>query len=379
MHNTLINFIRDVFNTNDNIPLHTPFFGGNEKNNITETIDSTFVSSVGSYVDAFESELAAFCQAPYSVAVVNGTAALQTALYLAGDRANDIVITQSLTFVATCNAIHWLGGEAAFVDVSMKTLGMCPNSLSTFLSTHCDYLDGQCIYKKTEQVVKAVVPMHTFGHPAEIDALAKICETWGIALVEDSAESLGSTFKGKSLGTFGQYGALSFNGNKIITTGGGGAILCKSEMAYKKIKHFTTTAKVPHRFEFFHDEVACNFRMPNLNAALGCAQLAQLQKFITNKRELASIYEDFLSEGPYTFVKEPEGCVSNYWLNAVICKDESQRDLLLSSSNDAGIMLRPVWTPMHLLPMYAKSIRGPLDNTEWLAKRLVNLPSSVRG
>ena len=378
MHNRLIHFIRDVFNTEGSIPLHAPFFGGNEKSNLVETIDSTFVSSVGAYVNAFESELADYCQAPYSVAVVNGTAALQTALYLSDVRTNDIVITQSLTFVATCNAIHWLGGEVAFVDVSMETLGMCPISLAAFLERNCEYNDGQCIYKKTQQVVKAAVPMHTFGHPADIEALASICETWGIALVEDAAESLGSTFKGKSLGTFGQYGALSFNGNKIITTGGGGAILCKNEMAYKKIKHFTTTAKVPHKFEFFHDEVACNYRMPNLNAALGCAQLAQLNNFIANKRELAAIYEDFFSKAPYTFVKEPEGCVSNYWLNAIICKDENHRNSLLTSSNDAGIMLRPVWTPMHFLPMYAKSIQGPLDNTEWLAKRLVNLPSSVR-
>ena len=369
-------FVRDMYSTNEFIPLHAPTFQGNEKKYVTDTIDSTFVSSVGKFVDDFESQIEAFTGTAKAVATVNGTAALHTALYMAGVRSGDIVITQALTFVATCNALYHMGAEAAFVDVSPTSLGLCPKALDSFLAEHAELTATGAVHKKTAKRFKAVVPMHTFGHPVELDELQQVCSKWQIALVEDAAESLGSYYKGQHTGTFGDFAAISFNGNKIITTGGGGVVLCHSAEAGKHTKHITTTAKVPHPFEFFHDEAGFNYRMPNLNAALGCAQLEMLQQFIAQKRQLAHDYQRFFAASDYQFVSEPEYAQSNYWLNAIICPDTHSRDELLKQTNEAGVMTRPIWKLMHRLPMFANALRGDLTQSEYIEAHLVNLPSS---
>lgn len=380
MHKQLINFVRDTYQTNEFVPLHVPTFCGNEKKYVTETIDSTFVSSVGAFVDKFEQEIEAFTGCGKAVAAVNGTAALHAALYMAGVRAGDLVITQALTFVATCNALHHMGAEPVFVDVSKTSLGLCPKALALFLEENAEITDrGECRLKTTGQVIRAVVPMHTFGHPAELDELQALCSQWQTTLVEDAAESLGSFYKGKHTGTMTRFSALSFNGNKIITTGGGGMVLCRDKEDGKHTKHVTTTAKVPHPYEFYHDEPGFNYRMPNLNAALGCAQMEHLPDFLEQKRTLAHSYQAFFEHSEYQFVVEPEYARSNYWLNAVVCPDAASRNLLLKETNDAGIMTRPIWQLMHRLPMFATCIRGPLPISEWLESHLVNLPSTPVG
>lgn len=377
MFDTLIRFIRDSYGTNDFIPLHAPVFRGNEKAYLAETIDSTFVSSVGAFVDRFEGEVAAYTGAERAVATVNGTAALHVALLLAGVRPGDLVVTQSLTFVATCNAIAYCSAEPAFVDVDRRTLGLSPQALADWLESSAALdAEGVCRHKADGRAIRACVPMHTFGHPVDLDALVKVCRQWNLALVEDAAESLGSFYRGRHTGTFGAVGTLSFNGNKIMTTGGGGMVLASGETG-RRAKHLTTTAKRQHAYEFIHDEVGFNYRMPNLNAALGCAQLEWLERFIEAKRALAARYATHLAGSDLEFVSEPADCRSNYWLNAVICRDREHRDALLAKTNDAGVMTRPAWQPMHRLPMYARCPRGPLDRTEWLEARLVNLPSSV--
>lgn len=378
MKNNMIEFIRDYYQTNDFIPLHEPRFNDREEELVLSTIKSTFVSSVGKYVDDFEGGLKDYTNSTRAIAVVNGTSALYAALYHCGVGINDVVITQALTFVATANAVNQLNADCAFVDVSKETLGMCPNSLAEFLDSNAMLTeDGKCYLKNTGQQVKAVVPMHTFGHPVEIDKITEICEKWRLNLVEDAAESLGSYYKGQHTGTFGRYGAISFNGNKVITTGGGGAILCKSENDGVELKHLTTTAKQPHAYKFFHDKSGFNLRMPNLNAALGCAQLEKLTKFVMNKRELAEKYEQLFLNSSYLFVKEPKESHSNYWLNAIICEDTTQRDDFLEYTNKNGVMTRPVWELMIDLPMYKNCMANDLRNSRWLAQRLVNLPSSV--
>ena len=377
MFDALIRFIRDSYGTNDFIPLHAPVFRGNEKAYLVETIDSTFVSSVGAFVDRFEGEVAAYTGAERAVATVNGTAALHVALLLAGVRPGDLVVTQSLTFVATCNAIAYCSAEPAFVDVDRRTLGLSPQALADWLESSAALdAEGVCRHKADGRAIRACVPMHTFGHPVDLDALVKVCRQWNLALVEDAAESLGSFYRGRHTGTFGAVGTLSFNGNKIMTTGGGGMVLASGETG-RRAKHLTTTAKRQHAYEFIHDEVGFNYRMPNLNAALGCAQLEWLERFIEAKRALAARYATHLAGSDLEFVSEPADCRSNYWLNAVICRDREHRDALLAKTNDAGVMTRPAWQPMHRLPMYARCPRGPLDRTEWLEARLVNLPSSV--
>ena len=377
MFEALIRFVREQYRTNDFIPLHAPVFKGRERDYVIDTIESTFVSSVGAYVDRFESDMAAYTGCGKAVAVVNGTAALHMALLLAGVKPGDLVITQSLTFVATCNAISYCNAEPVFVDVDRHTLGLSPKALEAWLTdnAHVDP-DGMCRTRADKRVLRACVPMHTFGHPVELDLLVSVCKRWGIALVEDAAESLGSFYKGQHTGTFGALGTLSFNGNKIVTTGGGGMILTDQVLG-QRAKHLTTTAKRPHPFEFFHDEVGFNYRLPNLNAALGCAQLEQLEAFILAKRELASRYAEHFENAPVQFVTEPEGCRSNYWLNAVICESREQRDVLLKATNDKGVMTRPIWTLMNRLPIYAGCRRGDISNAEWLESRVVNLPSSV--
>jgi aminotransferase in exopolysaccharide biosynthesis len=377
MHKQLTKHIRDIYQTNEFIPLHAPTFSGNEKKYVANTIESTFVSSVGQYVDEFESKLEDYTDTGKAIATVNGTAALHIALYMAGVKQNDLVITQALTFVATCNALYHMGAEAVFVDVSKVSLGLCPKALSEYLlDSAIINSDGLCEDKKTSQIYRAVVPMHTFGHPVELDELMSVCKQWNITLVEDAAESLGSFYKGKHTGTFGDFSAISFNGNKIITTGGGGMVLCKNHESGMRAKHITTTAKVPHAYEFFHDEAGFNYRLPNLNAALGCAQMEVLSGFLTSKRKLALSYNEFFDGSDFHFVKEPQYAQSNYWLNAIICPDYESRETLIQKTNEQGVMTRPIWKLMHRLPMFKNSKKGQLTNSEWIESRLVNIPSS---
>lgn len=377
MFDSLIGFIREQYGSNDFIPLHAPVFAGRAREYVADTIASTFVSSVGAYVDRFEQDIAAYTGSPRGVATVNGTAALHVALQLAGVKTGDLVITQPLTFVATCNAIAYCGAEPVFVDVDQHTLGLSPRAMSAWLEEHAQLGDdGLCRTKLDNRVIRACVPMHTFGHPADLDGLIDVCTHWQLVLIEDAAESLGSFYKGRHTGTFGALGTLSFNGNKIITTGGGGMILASDELG-ARAKHLTTTAKLPHPYEYIHDELGYNYRLPNLNAALGCAQLEQLDAFIANKRQLAERYGELLEGSALQFVVEPEGCRSNYWLNAVICESLKHRDALLKETNGCGVMTRPIWALMNRLPMYANCRRGNLANAEWLEARVVNLPSSV--
>lgn len=377
MFDALVRFVREQYRTQEFIPLHAPVFQGQESGYVQETISSTFVSSVGAFVDRFERDTAAYTGASCAVATVNGTAALHAALLLAGAERGDLVITQALTFVATCNAIAYCGAEPVFIDVDRQTLGMSPAALQAWLEDSV-YLDakGACREKTSNRRIAACVPMHTFGHPVDLDGLLAVCGRWGVPIVEDAAESLGSLYRDKHTGTFGLLGTLSFNGNKIITTGGGGMILTNEELG-ARAKHLTTTAKRPHPYEYVHDELGFNYRLPNLNAALGCAQLEQLETFISSKRELAGRYAEYLSGSDFEFVREPAYCRSNYWLNAVICPDLMQRDSLLEATNKAGVMTRPIWKLMCDLPPYAHCRHDGLEQSRWLAERIVNLPSSV--
>lgn len=377
MFATLIEFIRDEYRTTQPIPLHAPVFAGREREYVLETIDSTFVSSVGAFVDRFERDMAAYTGAPRAVATVNGTAALHVALMLAGVRPGDVVVTQPLTFVATCNAIRYCHAEPAFVDVDRHTLGLSPRALAEWLEANARLdEDGLCRLRSDARIVRACLPMHTFGHPADIDGLVEVCTRWKLPLIEDAAESLGSLYRGRHTGTFGRIGTLSFNGNKIITTGGGGMVLTDETLGIRA-KHITTTAKRAHPYEFFHDEVGHNYRLPNLNAALGCAQLERLEDFVTAKRALAERYAALLAGSELQFVREPKECRSNYWLNAVVCPDREVRDAMLKATNERGVMTRPIWQLMNRLPAYEACLKGDLHNAEWLEQRVVNLPSSV--
>jgi len=374
----IVNFIQDIYSTKEFIPLHEPRFIGNEKKYLNDCIDSTFVSSVGAYVDRFEEEFAARVGSKYAIATVNGTAALHISLLLADVRKDDEVITQPLTFIATCNAISYIGAQSIFVDVDLDTMGLSPDSLKSFLESNCEIINNQCINKTTNKIIKACVPMHTFGHSCRIQEIKEICDTWNISLVEDAAESLGSYYNDKHTGTFGKVSAFSFNGNKIITSGGGGVIVTDDEVLAKRAKYLTTTAKVPHKWEYVHDEIAYNYRMPNLNAALIVAQLEQLDNFINNKRILALKYEDFFaSNNEIDFVKEPNNSKSNYWLQAVIVKDVQKRDEFLDFTNKNGVMTRPIWKLMNELEMFKDCQRTNLDNSKYLEERVVNITSSV--
>jgi aminotransferase in exopolysaccharide biosynthesis len=377
MFTSLIRFIREQYRTKDLIPLHAPVFNRQARNYVLETIDSTYVSSVGVFVDRFEIEMAAYTGSARAVATVNGTAALHAALQLAGVKSGELVITQSLTFIATSNAIYYCGAEPVFIDVDRHTLGLSPTALEAWLIDNARLdSEGNCRTKNDDKLIRACLPMHTFGHPVELDDLVEVCARWNLVLVEDAAESLGSFYKGRHTGTFGQLGTLSFNGNKIITTGGGGMILASKELG-ARAKHLTTTAKKPHPYEFVHDEVGFNYRLPNLNAALGCAQLEQIEGFIAAKRILADRYAKELQGSELEFFQEPPDCRSNYWLNAVICDNGEQRDALIKTTNDQGVMTRPIWQLMNHLPIYAHCRKGDLSNSEWLGVRVVNLPSSV--
>ena len=375
----IISFVKKQFPNNEFIPLHEPRFIGNEKKYLLDCIDSTFVSSVGKYVTDFESQIAEYTGAKYAIACVNGTAALHMAMLVAGVKQNELIITQPLSFIATCNAISYLGASPVFVDVDKDTLGLSPNKLKVYLEEFAEIgEDGFSYHKLTKQRIAACVPMHTLGHPCKIDELVSICEAYNIPLVEDAAESIGSYYKEKHTGTFGLLGTFSFNGNKTITCGGGGAIVTNDEELAKKAKYITTQAKVPHKWEFVHDEIGYNYRMPNLNAALLCAQLEQLDAYVENKRELAHVYQDFFKNLGITFMEEPENSKSNYWLCALSFENKEIRDAFLKRTNDNGVMTRPVWTLMSKLEMFKDCLKGDLENSEWLADRLVNIPSSVR-
>lgn len=377
-HQNVVDFIRGLYQTSEFIPLHEPKFVGNEKAYLIDCIDSTFVSSVGKYVDRFEQLMAEYTGAKYAIATVNGTAALHIALELVGVGQGDEVITQPLSFIATCNAISYCGAKPIFVDVDLDTLGMSPISLKIFLSENATKTSTGCINKKNGKKITAVVPMHTFGHSCRIDEIAKICEEFGIPLIEDAAESLGSYYQGKHTGAFGKLAAFSFNGNKTITTGGGGMIVTDDEALAKRAKHITTTAKQPHPYEFAHDEVGYNYRLPNINAALGCAQMESLPRLLESKRDIANAYAEFFSDSNLKFVKEPIHASSNYWLNALVLEDKQSRDNFLKGLNEAGVMSRPVWRLMNELPMFSDCQSTGLINSKWLEERVVNIPSSAR-
>lgn len=373
-----ISFIQDSFKSTEFIPLHAPTFGGNEKNYLIETIDSTFVSSVGAYVDQFEAMMTAITNTKKSVAVVNGTAGIQVALRLVGVSAGDEVITQALTFVATANAIAYNGASPIFLDVDIDTMGLSPKAVFQFLEEFGELREEGCFNKKTGKRISACLPMHTFGFPVHLDELKAVCDAWNIPIVEDAAESLGSEYKNQPTGSIGEMGVFSFNGNKIVTCGGGGAIVTNNEQLGMKGKYLTTTAKVPHSYEFFHDELGFNFRMPNLNAALACAQLEQLNSFLENKRSLATDYINFFDNSGIQFRTETPNTKANYWLMCVELENQKERDFFLAETNAAKVMTRPIWQLMYRLPMYQHCQRDEQLNAQFLEERIVNIPSSVR-
>lgn len=377
MFEDVIQFIRTQFNTQEFIPLHVPVFKGNEKQYVLDTIDSTFVSSVGEYVNRFEKMICNYTGARYAIATTNGTAALHLALVINDVHAGDLVITQPLSFIATCNAISYINATPLFIDVDKNTLSLSAEKLKIFLNEMTIIKNKECFYKETGQRIKACVPMHTFGQAAEIDVIAEICNKYNIILIEDAAESLGTKYKEKHTGTYGVCGTYSFNGNKTITCGGGGMIVTNDERLAKKAKHLSTQAKVAHRWNFEHDSIAYNYRLPNINAALACAQMELLETFIAAKRRLAQAYKEFFTTTSYKFISEQKNVRSNYWLNAILLKDEVERDAFLTHTNDNGIMTRPCWMLMNKLVMFKDCPSADdLRNAEWIEGRLVNIPSS---
>lgn len=379
MYKPFIDFVRELYGTDEFIPLHAPTFEQRDKEYVLDAIDSTFVSSVGEYVNRFERDLAAFTGASRAVATVNGTTALLVALRLAGVGPDDEVITQPLTFVATPNAVSHLGAVPVFVDVDKDTMGMSPAALEAFLCDNAVDKESGIYNRHTGRRIAAIVPMHTYGHPCRIREIVQTADAWSIPVVEDAAEAIGSTINDRHCGYSGKLGILSFNGNKTITCGGGGAILTNDEQVADHAKHLTTTAKVPHPWEFDHDEIAYNFRLPNLNAALACAQLERLPGIIKQKREIAGAYNMFFNSHNWgRFMTEPENTQSNYWLCTIALADRPSRDAFLDQTNAAGVMTRPAWKLMNHLAMYTDCQIGPLKNAQWLYDRIVNLPSGIR-
>ena len=373
----IIEFTRSLYPGKDCIPLHEPSFDQKEKTLVNAAIDSTFVSYVGEYVNQFEEMICNITGSSFAVATVNGTAALHTALLVNGVQRGDEVITQPLSFVATANAISYCCGKPVFLDVSKETLGLDPAALEHFLEHQCSIKDGTCYNDKSGRRITACVPMHTFGHPCRIEAIARLCKQYQSPLIEDAAESLGSLYKQQHTGTFGKLGIYSFNGNKTVTCGGGGVLVTSDEQMAQAAKHLTTTAKVPHEYEYIHDAIGYNYRLPNINAAVACAQLEKLEDFITRKRKLAEQYAAFFESEGIPFMREPRHCRSNYWLNAIIMPDRDTRNLFLEASNNAGVMTRPAWKLLNRLKIYENCQSGLLPNAEWLADRIVNIPSSV--
>lgn len=373
-----LGFIRELYPDKERIGLHEPVFLGKEKDYLADCIDSTFVSYVGEYVNRFEQSVQDYTGSPFAKAIINGTSALHLALTIAGTQREDIVITQSMTFVATANAISYCGAIPYFLDVSEETLGMDVQALEHFLSHQTIRKDDDLYHKESGRRIAACLPVHVMGHACDIERIAEICTDYGIVLVEDAAEGMGSSRNGQHLGTFGDIGVLSFNGNKTITTGCGGMILCKDEHLAERAKHISTTAKKNHPWAFEHDEVGYNYRLSNVSAAIGLAQMETLDRILRNKRDTAKRYEEFFQDTGYRFIKEPENSSSNYWLNTVQLPDEETRTAFLDFMNAEGVNCRPIWTPMHMLPMYREALKGPLDMTERLSSTLVNLPSSYR-
>jgi len=379
MNRQIVEFIKNIYANEYPVLLHRPIFIGNEKEYMAKCIDTSYVSYVGEFVNKFEKMVAEFTGAKYAVATVNGTSALHISLKLAGVKEGDEVLTQALTFVATVNAISYCGAKPIFVDSDMNNLGMSAEKLEQFLRNETVIGDdGFCHNKTTGRRIVSCVPVHIFGHSVRIDKICEICNKYNILVIEDSAESLGSYYKGQHTGTFGIIGVLSFNGNKVITTGGGGMILTNDEELAKRAKHITTTAKIPHKWEFDHDEIGFNYRMPNINAAVGCAQMENIQLFLKDKREISCLYREFFNSINLGYVGEPEFCQSNYWLNAILVKDVEQRGHLLEYTNKEGVMTRPVWILMNKLAMYKNAQTTNLENAKWLEARIVNIPSSVR-
>jgi aminotransferase in exopolysaccharide biosynthesis len=377
--NNFLQFVRKTFNTESEfIPLHEPRFIGKEKIYLNDALDSTFVSSVGKYVDEFEKKIQTISNTKKAIAVVNGTNALQVALRLAGVGKGDEVITQALTFVATANAIKYNFAEPVFLDVDLDTMGLSPTAVEFFLENYGEIRENGCYNKKTGNRIAACMPMHTFGFPVHLDELLKVCDTWKIPVIEDAAESLGSLYKGKPTGSLGKLGVYSFNGNKIVTAGGGGTIITNDVKLGNFGKHLTTTAKKAHLYEYFHDYLGYNFRMPNLNAALICAQLEQLDFFVDNKRILAGQYESYFEDKGIKFRTETPGTKANYWLMCVEFDNRDERDVFLKDTNEKGVMTRPIWQLMYKLPMYEDCFRDEQKNAEYLEDRIVNIPSSVR-
>jgi len=378
MYSSFVKFVQELYGTKEPISLHSPRFEGNEKRYLLETIDSSFVSSVGEFVNRFEQSVAEYTGSNYAIATINGTSALHIALKLAGVEPGTEVITQSFTFIATCNAIRYCNAIPIFVDVDPKTLGLSHQSLQTFLESHAEIRDdGNCWNKTTNRRISVCLPMHSFGFPAELDHLNKLCSQYNIVLVEDAAESLGSFYKDQHTGTIGKIAIISFNGNKITTTGGGGIILTSDPEIARRAKHITTTAKIPHQWNFVHDDVGYNYRLPNLNAALGLAQMESLPKYLKQKRTIAEQYQQWGKDNGVQFLKEPKNTQSNYWLNALLTESKEERDQWLSKTNEMGVMTRPAWTPMHQLLINQDCITSDLSTTEWLFDRLINVPSSV--
>jgi len=379
MFEEIVSFIKSLYPTENPVPLHAPRFTGNEKKYLIDCIDTTYVSYVGQYVTRFEDEIRQYTGAKYAIAVSSGTAALHVSLLLAEVMPGDEVITQPLTFVATANAIAYCSADPVFVDVEQSTLGLDPDKLNEFLINNGMLKsDGRCYNKTTGRKIAACVPMHTFGHPVRIDRITEICQKYHIPVVEDAAEALGSFYDGQHAGTFGDFGILSFNGNKPVTTGGGGMIITNDEALAAKAKHLTTTAKLPHPWEFVHDEVGYNYRMPNINAAVGCAQMECFSGVLENKRATAQMYDQFFQEINIPFIIEPARAQSNYWLNAIVLKDRQERDRFLSFATEKGIQARPIWALMSNLPMYRHCQCTFLETSHFLEDRLVNIPSSVR-
>ncbi len=378
-YNEIIRFIREYYDQPEGpIALHEPLFIGNERKYVLDAIDSTYVSSVGKYVDQFESMVKEYTGAAYAVATANGSSALHIALILAGVKRDDLVITQPMTFVATCNVIRYVGADPLFIDNDRKTLGLSAVKLKEFLIQGCFVSNGEAFHKSSGKRISACLPMHAFGHPVELDEINDVCKSYGIVLVEDAAESLGSKYKGQQTGTFGRISAFSLNGNKTITSGGGGVITTNDKTLGQLAKHLTTQAKLPHPWEFNHDQTGYNYRMPNLNAALACAQMEMLDKFIDKKRELAKQYNKLFHKLGLGFAIEPSNTVSNYWLNNVFFNDRKERDEFLAHSNAQQIGTRPVWTLMNKLPMFKKCICGDLSDAQEMEDRIVSLPSSVK-
>ncbi|MEN6616332.1 MAG: LegC family aminotransferase, partial [Syntrophorhabdus sp.] len=378
MYRSIVDFIRDIYGADGFIALHEPQFPGKEKEYLARCIDSTYVSYIGEFVTKFEEMVKEYTGAKHAVATANGTLALHCALEVIGVRPGDEVVTQALTFVATANAVSHGGARPVFIDSDRQTLGMSAQILSDFFEKETQIgKDGSCYNKKTGQRIASCIPMHVFGHPAKIDEIIDICRKYNVPVVEDSAESLGSFYRDKHTGTFGKLGILSFNGNKIVTTGGGGMVLTDDDAIVQRVKHITATAKMPHKWEFIHDEVGYNYRMPNINAAVGCAQMENLPKFLECKREIAKRYENFFGKLGITFFTEKENCRSNYWLNAILLQDRKERDDFLSFCHENQIMSRPVWMLMNKLPMYAGCQATDMSNAQWLEDRIVNITSSA--